>query len=66
MLMKVNEAHKFICQEMSRAPLDKDTTVYCQGLSCASWRWKDSPSIKKDRRGYCGKVGSPLTEFYEG
>ena len=66
MLMKENKSHEYICQEMSTAPLDKHTTVYCQGKKCAAWRWMDPPSVKKDRKGYCGKTSRPLPEFYEG
>ena len=65
MLMKDGDAHKFICPEMSTAPLDKHTTVCCQGSRCAEWRWLDLPPlVKGNRRGYCGKVGKPLAEFY--
>ena len=58
--MKESESFKFICHEMSTPPLDKHTTIYCQGSECAAWEWLDP----KKRIGYCGKVGKPLAELY--
>ena len=65
MLMKEIESEKFLCQEMSRHPLDRFTVVHCKGSYCAAWRWFDARGVKDEkRRGYCGKVGKPLEEFY--
>jgi len=61
MLMKERELHKFICPEMSS---DK-YVVHCKGPNCAVWQWMDPLSVKENRRGYCGKTGRPLPEFYE-
>jgi hypothetical protein len=61
MLMKEQESKRFICPEMS----DSIYQTCCLGPNCAMWQWVDPLLVKENRRGYCGKVGKPLSEFYE-